>query len=138
MSIFFQDQRLSHLSKGDAYLWTKFLKKYPNNFTNIRYDVRVGKSVILPDEYPDWLKKSAEALSKKRIDVVAERGRIIYVIEIRVHAKSNVIGDLLGYTHLYKVYYKPLQSVVPMLITDTIEADLLIVLKSLKIPFFIV
>ena len=138
MSIFYKDQRLTHLSKGDAFLWSKFLDKHPSEFTKIVYDVRVGQSVLLPPGYPDWLKRSANALSRKRIDVVAERGRFIFVIEIRVRAKSNVIGDLINYTQLYKVYNKPTKSVLPMLVTDELDADLLITLRTLKILFFIV
>jgi hypothetical protein len=54
MAIFFNDQRLTHMSKGDAYLWSKFLNKYPDYFSNIRYDVRVGKSVKLKQDDPEW------------------------------------------------------------------------------------
>lgn len=138
MAIFYKDQRLSHMSKGDAYLWSKFLDKYPDMFKNIQYDVRVGKSVFLPKEYPEWLIKSARDLSRKRIDVVAQMKNFICVIEVRVHAKANVIGELINYKHLYEITFRPNQPILPILVTDTVEADLLITLKELSIPFFIV
>jgi len=138
MSQFYKNIRLSHLSRGDAYLWSKFIDKYPDTFFDIKYDVRVGLGVILPQEYPEWLKKSADFLSKKRIDVVGETKRHIFVIEIRVNAKSNVIGDLLSYKYLYELSFKPIKKVLPFLISNTLEADLLITLRELKINYIIV
>jgi hypothetical protein len=138
MAIFFNDQRLTHMSKGDAYLWSKFLNKYPDYFSNIRYDVRVGKSVKLKQDDPEWLKKSADSLSRKRIDIVANRDKITFVIEVRVRAKSNVVGELINYVQLYKMYYPYTNTVSPLLITDAVEADLLLTLQNLQIPFYIV
>ncbi|KKN33030.1 hypothetical protein LCGC14_0807990 [marine sediment metagenome] len=138
MPIFYKDQRLDHMSKGDAYLWSKFLDKFPDQYTNIKYDVKVGHSVVLPKEYPPWLVKSADALSRKRIDVVAEQSHRLFVIEVRVRAKASVIGHLISYKKLYEIFYNPVRPVIPMLVTDSIEADLLIALRELKFPYYIV
>jgi len=138
MSQFYKNIRLSHLSRGDSYLWSKFFDKYPDSFFNIMFDVRVGSGVTVPNDYPDWLKKSADFLSKKRIDVVGETKKNIFVIELRVNAKSNVIGDLISYKYLYEITFKPTKKVIPFLISDNIDADTLITLRELKISYIIV
>jgi len=138
MSIFYKDQRLSHMSKGDAYLWSKFNDKYPDFFTNVKYNIRVGNAVSLPKDYPEWLKVSAYALSRKRIDVVANRFKKIYIIEVRVNAKPDVLGTLINYKQLYEVFYKPIIPVIPFLISNFIDTDLLITLQTHRIPHFVV
>jgi len=138
MSIFYKDQRLAHMSKGDAYLWSKFLDKYPNLYGAYEYDVRVGKGVVLPATAPDWLKKSASNLSKKRIDVVGHGRKHIAVFEVRVNAKANVLGELISYRYLYATTFNPIKPVIPILISDYIDADLLIALRELNFIFYIV
>ena len=138
MSIFYRDQRLSHMSKGDAYLWSKFLDKYPNLYGIYEYDVRVGKGVNLPEGSPEWLRKSARDLSRKRIDVVGIGKKHIAVFEVRVRAKSNVLGDLISYRYLYATTFNPIKPVIPILITDSVDADLLISLRELNFIYYIV
>ena len=138
MSIFYKDQRLSHMSKGDAYLWSKFMDKYPNVYEPFEYDVRVGKGVILPEGSPDWLRKSARDLSQKRIDVVGHTRKAIYIFEVRVNAKANVLGDLISYRYLYAATFNPTKPVRPILVTDSVDADLLISLRELNMVYYIV
>jgi len=138
VTIFYKDQRLDHMSRGDAYLWSKFLDKYPDLFTSFKYDVHVGESVKLPEDSPDWLRISANALGRKRIDVVAESIKSTTIIEVRVQAKSNVIGDLIAYRYLYVTTYSPIKPVTTMLVSDSIDVDTLICLNDLGIPYFIV
>ncbi len=138
MPVFFNDERLTHMSKGDAHLWSKFLNNGPDLFNHYEYDVRVGQGVILPDSQPEWLRKSARDLSRKRIDVVGHGKNRIAVIEVRVNAKANVLGDLISYKYLYVATFKPKRPVIPVLVTDTVDSDLLISLRELSILFFIV
>jgi len=126
------------MSKGDAYLWSKFLDKYPDLNYTYEYDVRVGKGVVLPDTSPEWLRKSALDLSRKRIDVVGQSRNKIAIFEVRVRAKANVLGDLISYKYLYVTSFTPIKPVVPVLVTDSVDADLLISLRELKLLFFIV
>ena len=137
MSIFYKDQRLTHMSKGDSYLWSKFLDKYPNLYYHYEYDVRVGQGVTLPGTSPEWLRKSARDLSRKRIDVVGHGIKTIAVIEVRVNAKANVLGDLIAYKFLYVNAASPQKPVIPILVTDSVDADLLIALRELNMIFYI-
>lgn len=138
MSIFYKDQRLAHMSKGDAYLWSKFMDKYPKQYSFYEYDVRVGKGVFLPETSPEWLRKSARDLSRKRIDVVGHGKKSIAIIEVRVNAKANVLGDLISYKYLYTVTFHPDKLVIPILVTDSVDADLLISLRELNMIYYIV
>lgn len=138
MSIFYKDQRLTHMSTGDAYTWQLFLDKNESKYHNYRYDVRVGTKVDLGSTAPGWLRKSAESLSQKRIDVVMDSLKVTYIVEVKVHAKASVIGDLVCYKHMYVIKYNPTRPVLPYLVTRTASIDLLISLKELKIPFTVV
>ena len=126
------------MSRGDAYLWSKFNDKFPNIYDRVEYDVRVGEAVTLPDPAPDWLRRSARDLSRKRIDVVAETTNSIFIIEVRTRAKSSVIGDLISYRYLYNITFNPKKKLIPVLITDSIDADLMICLTDLKLLYHVV
>ena len=138
MVMYYNDKRLVHMSRGDSYLWSKFLDKHEYDYGNYRYDVRVGTKTLLDPTAPAWLRKSAEMLSQKRIDVVMDDRKFTYTVEVRVNAKAGVIGDLIVYRQLYNARFKPVRHVLPMLITDTPSADLVIALKQLKILYFTV
>lgn len=138
MSDFFRGLRLNHLSRGDAHLFKKWYAEHGPRFYGYQFDVRVGQGVKLPADAPSWLTRTADALSRKRIDVIMEDLRNIYIMELRVRAKAGVIGDLIGYRSLYTVTEQPRKNVVVMLVTDEVEPDLLISLQELGIIFFIV
>jgi hypothetical protein len=138
MSIFYKDDRLTHMQQGDAYLWQKFTEQHPNYFKSVSYDQRVGEGVKLNEKFPIWLQKTAMDLSQKRIDVVGQTSKATYIVEVRVRAKAAVIGTLLTYRFLYITSYGQAKPVIPMLITDEVDADLLITLNEIKMLFFIV
>jgi len=138
MSIFYKDKRLTHMSKGDSYLWSKFMDKFPGLYKTYDYDVRVGKATTLPGGVPEWLRRSARDLSRKRIDVVGHGVKSIALFEVRVNAKAGVLGDLISYRFLYIKTYNPTKNVIPILVTNSVDADLLIALRELNLIFYIV
>ncbi len=138
MAIFYKDQRLTHMSIGDAYLWSKFIDKKGIYYSGFEYDVRVGAKVTLPPNSPDWLFKSADSLSQKRIDVVMHDPKHIYIVEVRGNANAGVLGNLIVYKQLYIASYKPVKPVLPFLVTDTPHIDLVIAMKELRIPYQLV
>lgn len=135
MSTFYMNQRLTHMSKSDSYLWSKFLDLLGHKYKNFKYDVRVGSGVTLPQAAPDWLQKAASALSKKRIDVVMEDTKNIYVVECRLDASAAAIGQLISYVYLYRIRFNPTKPVKPFLISNSFDADLLIALNELRIQY---
>lgn len=138
MSIFYKDQRLTHMGKGDAQVWCRFLDKYEKKYTHYEYDVRVGFTMKLGSGAPGWLAKSAEYLSQKRIDVVMLGLKNIYVVEVKLNAKASVIGDLIQYSRMYLTKFKPNKLVVPYLVTGSADPDLRLTLQRLRIPYRVV
>jgi hypothetical protein len=126
------------MGKGDAYLWSKFLDLNPNLFISFKYDVHVGENIPLPTDTPEWLRRSANSLGRKRIDVVAEHLNYIAIVEVRVNAHSDVIGDLIAYRYLYITSFNPQKPVTTLLVSDSIDVDTLICLKELSISYHIV
>jgi len=126
------------MSRGDAYVWTKFLNKYEKWYFNYQYDVRVGQPIQMDPAWPEWVKKSAEALSQKRIDVVMESKSNIFVVEVKVSARARVIGDLISYRNLYCTRFTSNKPVRPFLVAAQIDADALYTIKELNMLYEIV
>jgi len=138
MPIFWGDQRLVHMGRGDAYVWSKFLNLHEKEYFNYQYDVRVGQPVIMDPAWPEWVKKSAEALSQKRIDVVMENKSSIFVVEVKVSARARAIGDLISYRNLYHTRFVPNKPVRPFLVAAQIDTDALYTIKELNMLYEIV
>lgn len=138
MSEFHDNIRLTHLSKGDAHLFRKFYDLHGKRFFDYKFDVRVGHTTVTPKGFPAWVQSDAAALSRKRIDVTMVDKKNIYLLELRVDAKANVIGDLISYRFLYMGDFHPNKPIIPMLVSNSIEPDLLVALNELGLLFYIV
>lgn len=138
MASFYKGQRLTHLNKWEVYIWTKWLDKHVDEYFGYTYDVHVGTPVKIPEDWPDWMKQDTDALSSKRIDVVMEDGSAIYVVEIKENATLGCLGTILSYRYLYIETFNPTKPVHLILVTDKMDPDLIPILDSLAIRYFIV
>lgn len=126
-----------HLSPQDKEIWEKFIKKYPDLFDSVDYDVKVGK----PREYKtapeDIYKKDLQILSKKRIDVVAYKNEQIFIIEIHPSASFETLGQIIGKISLYKKEFKPRGKIKGILVTDKEIPDIRELCEENNIDFFL-
>ena len=124
--------------KSDSEIWDRFLRKYPNHFDMVDYDVHVGKG-ITPD--PAWepnISAMATSLSQRRIDVLGIKGLLWYIVEVKKDPGVSAVGQLIGYRVLYKLQYPARPTPRLLLLSDQVDDDLAIILASSNISSIVV
>lgn len=92
------------LNVSSVELWRAWLRLYQDQFTNYRYNVRVGQGIVAPAYLSDVEKAQWKALTQKRIDVVADHIDEHWIIEIVERPGLASVGQLIGYLHLAEQY----------------------------------
>ena len=91
-----------HMLGEDIPIWVRFIRENPDYFDEVEYDVKVGQGVQLPDDWKEKDRKWAKQLTTKRIDVVGFKDDQIVLVEVKVRAMLNALGQLFGYKFLYE------------------------------------
>lgn len=114
-----------HMMAEDTAVWTKFLASKFIEIREVWYDVRVGQPVLVEGLQDDRLDLIARGLTRKRIDVVARVGGGLWVIEVKPRATMYALGQVITYSRLFRQEYISPGSVVPVIVCDDHDADLL-------------
>jgi len=109
----------------DTAIWTQFLNNGDFIPEQVWYDVRCGDKGELPDDPPDWMTKMAWHLLRKRIDVIGRVGPAYWVIEVKPRASYDAFGQVLYYSYAFEIEYSPGGEVVPVIVTDLVDPDIL-------------
>lgn len=81
----------------------QYIRRHGDGVAEWRFNVRIGEGVQLPADADDALRKSWEALTKARTDVVAFRPpNAATIVEAKDHWTNEAVWQLLGYRDLYK------------------------------------
>lgn len=114
-----------HMLSEDTEVWTKFLSSKSVRISEVWYDVRVGSMVkgAWPDDSLDA--RIAAGLTRKRIDVVAAVGGDVWVIEVKPRANMYAVGQVISYARLFAKEYITAGQVIPVIICDIDDEDLL-------------
>ena len=113
-----------HLLAEDTIVWTRWLRTNIHRIQAVWYDVHVGLPVtLLPGLHPSML-ADTQAISRKRIDVVARAGPEIWVIEVKPYGTYTALGQALVYSRLFTIEYNPGQPTIPMVICCAMDPDL--------------
>jgi len=137
MAIFYKGQRLAHLNKWEAYIWSKWLKKHIDEYFGYTYDVHVGTTTKTPKDWSDNYKRDVAALSRKRIDVVMEDIDSIYIVEVKDRAYPECLGRIITYRDSYIDTYNPDKPIKIILVATYIDPDLRRILDGMGIRYFI-
>jgi len=113
-----------HMLTEDTLVWTKFLKTDSHRLKEVWYDVRVGLPVLLDLGADDRERRIAAGLTRKRIDVVCHVGGGFWVVEIKPHANMYALGQTLTYSRLFSLEYTPGGQVIPVIVCDSYDEDL--------------
>lgn len=113
-----------HMLAEDNAVWSKFLEQNFERLTEVWYDVRVGQPVKTADDASDMEKKIAAGLTRKRIDVVAISGGHYWVIEVKPYASMLAMGQIISYARLFALQYEVRGRVIPVIVCDAIDEDL--------------
>lgn len=107
----------------DTIVWTRFLESGDFELKEVWYDVHVGLPVLLPVGSDSIVKRIADGVSRKRIDVVAIVDSVYWIIEIKPVATMFAMGQVLVYERLFEAEFDPDLEVWPVLLCDTVDED---------------
>jgi hypothetical protein len=79
-------------------LWTA---QYRPRLDVAWYNVRLGFGLPSDPSSPDWLRRLASVLTRRRADVIALDGSRVVIIELKERVGLNALGQLLGYASLF-------------------------------------
>lgn len=113
-----------HMMVEDTEVWTKFLKSGVISIKEVWYDVRVGQPVFLPAGASDMQKRIAAGITRKRIDAVCLVEGGLWVVEVKPYANMYALGQVLTYDRLFRREYAAPEVVVPVLVCDDYDTDL--------------
>lgn len=114
-------------------VWVAWLQLHESEYSGWQYNVRIGKGDDPGPTYPDNIRQMAIANSQKRLDALAFQGPQPFIFEVKDRAQLSAVGQLLGYSHLYRMD-NPLQpEPVLVLVTNRTTADLGVVTHASNI-----
>lgn len=131
-------RKYPHLMVSDVAIWERYLDTFADLWDSFEYDVRVGEGITPDASHPAHIQSMAVALTEKRIDVVAHRGILTTLIEVKPSAMLSAIGQLLSYQILFEERYPLKGPVNIMLITDRAGPDLANLCKKFGISVVVV
>lgn len=114
-----------HMLSEDTEVWSKYLADPVHPITEVWYDVHVGAPVPGVKPGDELGMRIASGITRKRIDVVARVGGGFWVIEIKPFASMLALGQALSYTRLFFEEYRPVEEVLPVVVCDAVDDDLL-------------
>lgn len=114
-----------HMKPLDKAIWERFIRNYATVYHFCQYDVPVGDGPEFDTLVNEETGGHNEVLYKKKIDVVALKGEIIDIIELKPNATSSAVGQVKNYRRLYKRDYNPPVEPGAIIITDAASKDTL-------------
>lgn len=114
-----------HMLFEDTAVWTTFLEQQDYGIKRVWYDIHVGLPRMLPGETDETIRRIASGVSRKRIDVVASVGGGLWIIEIKPYASMAALGQILTYTRLFAREYNSPGKIIPVIVCDVCDEDLL-------------
>lgn len=123
---------------ADVPVWYRFLEKYGAPFLKLYHQVRVGGPFLTPEELLDPLKQDWQYLLQKRIDALVELRDEIWIIEVNAEAGQRSIGQLFTYQTLWLRDPKIRKLEKLILVSRTMDSDLIDVAGSRGIQIFLV
>jgi len=94
-----QRNKYPHMMPADVKIWEAYLRENPDSFDRVAYDVPVGEGTPLDTVVSPETGGDVNRLYQRKIDVVAQRANITFVIEIKPRASTAALGQARGITH---------------------------------------
>jgi len=114
-----------HMLAEDTAVWTRFLKSGKIVIDEVWYDLRVGQPVAVRQGASDMEQKIANGLTRKRIDAVCRVAGGYMVVEVKPYANMVALGQALTYSRLFRQEYEPVGGVLPVIVCDGVDQDLI-------------
>jgi len=122
-----------HMAKLDAAIWERFLDQFGTNFTAVAYDVALGG--FLPAEGEGTLeqRKGWQYSTALKIDAVLQREGEVWIVEVKPGGGTAGVGAALCYTLMAERDGFSAFPVIPVLVTDRTNPDVLFCADALGV-----
>lgn len=128
--------RYPHMLQEDIIIWRRFVENGDYLPDVVWYDVHCGSSMRLENDMADWMTQMSLGISRKRIDVIGRVGRDFWIIEIKPAATYDAFGQVLFYADQFQKDYEPVGQVVPVIVTDLVDPDILSLCNEVGVLVF--
>ncbi|OGN96289.1 MAG: hypothetical protein A2Y89_02695 [Chloroflexi bacterium RBG_13_51_18] len=132
------DGRVIQMSANDREIWTYYQSVIEPDFINLYFNVGVGVPTMMSKDLDEEMITLVEHISRRRIDVVAEKESEWWLIELRYNAGPGAIGSILTYKTLWEADPPDARPVVPVIVTNTPDENLESVCRTLGITWMTV
>lgn len=112
-------------------IWQPFREANLGAITALYFNVHVGTVPGLEDWTTDDENRARTALWSKRIDIVAEAYREVWLIECKTAARPSAVGQLLTYVPLIGEREPSWASPRPILLAGTCDPDAFLLSQTL-------
>lgn len=112
-----------HMSVRDTLVWRAYIAQGDQPFDEVWYDVHVGTPMRLPAGGTDYLRTVADAVSRKRIDLVGRVKGVYFVIELKPVLSVKAIGQAIVYLDLFRLEFPWIQATESLVICSKVEVD---------------
>jgi hypothetical protein len=113
-----------HMAAADITIWNQYLEKNPEAFDLVSYDVAIGEGAQFDLSEFAGNVAGLNRLYQRRIDVLARRGGITTVVELKPRASTSAIGQVVGYHSILQRDNPELQLSRPLIITDQLLPEM--------------
>lgn len=113
-----------HMAPADVAIWNRFMAANPAAFDAVAYDVAIGEGAEFDTVVNAATGGDANRLYQRRIDVVAQAGDVLYIVEIKPRATTSALGQVKGYLRLFRRDFSPKQALQPLIITDSLMPEM--------------
>ena len=115
--------RYPHMLPEDVKVWSTFLASGFGEIREVWYDVHVGTAVRAPEILGEAMQRVADAVTRKRIDVVGRVGAGFWVIEVKPVCGSEALGQAVMYRRLFSEEFGRGADVIGVVVCNLVEVD---------------
>lgn len=126
-----------HMMPKDREIWERFINENPNAFDVCAYDVAVGEGTPMNTIVAEDTGGDINRLYQRKIDVVAKKGDYYFIIELKPRAGTGTIGQVKGYTTLFKRDFGQSLNATPIIITDELLSEMDYLAKTERVAIYV-
>lgn len=122
-----------HMASHDLEIWIRYREKHAHEFIGFYFDAACGTPAEVPPGTPENLARDWIRITSKRIDVIGIKTNEIWIIEVRPDASSGALGTILTYFECARKEPPDSRLIVPVIISDRFDPDIIENAKSFGI-----
>lgn len=112
-----------NMKQGETILWNNFIDKFPKEYDEVIYNLKVGKGSFIPEGTQENIANDFLQLTQHKIDVVGFKETRIDIIEIKPYAGTAAVGQVIGYRDLYIEHIDSKAKPNLIIVTDLLRQD---------------